>query len=65
MAVDAALVERITKEVRCQFATMGGGDTRGDSPVLKAMADTPPAFMTGVSVEAVVRFVLEQAMKQE
>lgn len=60
MTAEKDEIDRIVAAVKRSFATMGGGSTSGDSPVLAMLADRPLSFAPGVGVLEVVEFVLAQ-----
>ncbi len=52
-------IDEIVALVARKFRTLGGGKG-GSSPIAAALKDSPLAFNHGVSVEEVVRFVVEK-----
>lgn len=56
-------IHTIVAEIGVRFRTFGGGvgSKTFMNPIAEALKDTPLTFAAGVSVEDVVRFVLEQA----
>ena len=59
--MDETRVARIIQQVAANFETLGGGRTVYGNPISEITKNDPPTFVTGVSVEDVVRFVLEKA----
>lgn len=55
-------IERIVKLVAENFHTVGGGKEVAGSLLSVLLADKPMVFVTGVDVEAVVRFVLKKSV---
>ena len=61
IAAEAREIERIVAEVAARFLTFGiGGYKVMNNPISEWLAEKPPQFALGVSVEEVVRFVIER-----
>ena len=61
IAAEAREIERIVAEVAARFLTFGiGGYKVMNTPISEWLAEKPPQFALGVSVEEVVRFVIER-----
>lgn len=61
--MDEGKVREIVEKIGRQFSTFGGGKEVPGNPISAALKDHPMQFTAGVSVEGVVRFVLEEAEK--
>ena len=58
-------IPQIVKDVARAFPSFGGGKTSEFNPITAALKDREPMFAAGVSIEAVVNFILEKAKEEK